>query len=62
MAITLDKAIEILELNLKEAGAGMSEDCRAAVQLSIEADRRVLDQRLCPLRVLRQLLPGEATE
>lgn len=33
--MTLPKAIEIMELNLKEAGSKMPPDCRDAVQLSI---------------------------
>lgn len=33
----IGKAIEILELNLKEAGKKMPLDCRDSVQLGIEA-------------------------
>lgn len=37
MKIQIPKAIEILDINLKEAGRKMPPDCQAAVLLSLDA-------------------------
>ena len=60
--ITLKKSIEILELNIKEAGKRMPPDCKEALQLSIEAMKRLQDYRRQGLVNPRRLLPGEADE
>lgn len=56
----LDKAKEILNLNLKEAGHKMPADCRDAVMLGIEAINRVQQYRLYPEFRNSALLPGES--
>jgi len=60
--MTLKKAIEILELNLLQAGKAMPPDCRDAVQLSIEADRAVIDARANNYYTPIPTLPGETEE
>lgn len=57
--ITLKKAIEIGELNIKEAGKKMPPDTLDALKLLVEAAkaRKTRQEHLTPL--LRQLLPGE---
>ena len=58
----LDKAIEILELNLKEVGKKMPVDTSAALALSIEAQKRVIEART-PESINPHLpLPGETME
>jgi len=60
--MTIQKAIEILELNLREAGASMPPDCKEAVQLSIEADKRHLNRDYTSFNGMMALLPGETEE
>lgn len=45
MKITPTKAIEILEINLKEAGLKMPLDCRIALQLANESLGAILIER-----------------
>lgn len=58
----LTKVIEIMELNLKEAGTKMSPDFRDAAQISIEAVRRIKDLQGMPLYPFDTKLPGETPE
>ncbi|MBA7716182.1 hypothetical protein ES703_125247 [subsurface metagenome] len=60
--MTIKKAIEILELNLREAGSGMPSDCKEAVQLSVEALKRHLDRDYISFNGMMALLPGETEE
>lgn len=60
--ITLKKAIEILDLNLKEAGGKMPPDVKEALQLSREALKRLLSGRNPERRYVCYLLPGEEQE
>jgi len=60
--MTLEKAIEILELNLKEAGDKIPPDCRKALKLGIEAMKRVNNPLLYNLINPRVLLPGETED
>lgn len=57
--MNLDKAIELLELNVKLAGRKMPPDTLAALQLGIEALKEI--QHLHESQVLHadELLPGE---
>lgn len=59
---TSKKAIEILELNLKEAGSGMPSDCKEAVQLGVEALKRHRDRDYITFNGMMALLPGETAE
>jgi len=58
----LEKAIEILELNVKEAGNKMPADCLKAIKLGIEAMEEVKYYRNNPLSYVIKLLPGETDE
>lgn len=58
----LTKAIEILELNLKEAGKKMPPDCKDAVQLGIEAMGALHCHREVWGYSEFKLLPGETEE
>jgi hypothetical protein len=60
--MTIKKAIEILELNLREAGSGMPSDCKEAVQLMVEAGKRHLDRDYTSFNGMMALLPGETEE
>lgn len=60
--MTLPKAIEIMELNLKEAGSKMPPDCRDALQLHIEAAKRIQVGRSKGYDYFGHLLPGETVE
>lgn len=57
--ITIEKAIEILELNSKEAGKKMPPDVLSAVNLGIEAMKRIDRQRNLRLAIHQPPLPGE---
>lgn len=60
--MTLDKAIEILDLNIKEAGKKMPPDVNAALGLGIQALKRwEIHRNECP-GCFRELLPGETKE
>lgn len=58
----LAKTIEILELNTREAGNKMPIDCRVALQLGIEAIKRLQVGRNNPGTHWNDLLPGETPE
>lgn len=58
----LDKAIEILTLNLNFASKKMPQDCQDAIKLGIEALKRVKDNPIVPTFHQRALLPGEDPE
>lgn len=58
----LAKAIEIGELNYKEAGRHMPHDVKAAVGLLIEAGKRIRDLRISGRDFHLELLPGEERE
>ncbi len=55
----IEKAIEILALNLEEVGASMPPDCREALHLGIEALKQVEESRFEPSTWEPRLLPGE---
>lgn len=60
--LTLTKAIEILQLNIQEAGNKMPPDCKQAIQLGIDALIRVLDVRRFPEASNWKPLPSETEE
>jgi hypothetical protein len=62
MPITLNKAIEIQELNLKEAGPKMPRDIRDATILGVEALKKWKLLREGRLGPIDPLLPGEEPE
>jgi len=55
----LNKAIEILELNIKEAGKKMPPDTLDALKLGVEALERFKSARDYPGRLKTFTLPGE---
>jgi len=57
--ITIEKAIEIIELNIKEAGKSMPPDVRDALNLSVEAMKRIDRQRHLTVPTPQPPLPGE---
>lgn len=57
--MTLTKAIEIMELNVKEAGSIMPPDTLEALKLHIEAAKHFKDRRVLGCREVDFLLPGE---
>lgn len=57
--ITIEKAIEILELNLKEAGKNMAPDVKDSLTLGIEAMKRIDRQRKLTIPINQPPLPGE---
>lgn len=59
MPITLPKAMEILDLNLKQAKPQMPPDVALAVYVGISAIHRVVDNRLTPNPLIHVLLDGE---
>jgi hypothetical protein len=59
MGITLLKAAEILELNVKEAGGKMHPDCKEAVTMGADALRRLDYHRKAGHLFAQQLLPSE---
>lgn len=58
----LQKAIEIGELNLKEAGKQMPPDVKDALNLLIEAAEHLQVRRKNPGTSWNDLLPGETEE
>lgn len=58
----LPKAIEIVELNIKEAGPKMPPDCLAALKLCCGAAKRVNAIREWGDEPAGELLPGETNE
>ena len=60
--ITIKKSIEILELNIKEAGKRMPPDCKDAIQLGIEAMKEIERWRGYFPDMASMCLPGEADE
>jgi len=57
--ITLEKAIEVLELNLNEAGKKMPPDVKDSLSLGVEAMKRIRRQRSQTIPINQPLLPGE---
>ena len=62
MKITLRKAIEILDLNIREANPKMPPDCEASVWCGIEALQRELKRREYLTAPFYVLLPHEEPE
>lgn len=60
--ITLKKAIEILDLNVREAGSKMPPDTLDALNLSIENMKYVQHLRELGVPGILSLLPGEIAE
>lgn len=60
--MTLGKVIEILELNLKEAGRKMPPDTATALSVAIEAVKRLKAKRELGIHYDQTLLPGETRE
>ena len=60
--MTISKAIEILELNLKEGGKRMPADCRDALLMAVGALKRTRCARLTGQPILQGYLPGETKE
>ena len=60
--MTISKAIEILELNLKETGKRMPGDCRDALLMAVEALKRTHRARQTGLPIPYAYLPGETRE
>ncbi len=60
--MTIKKAIEILNINLRDAGSGMPSDCKEAVQLMVEAGIRHRDRDYTSFTGMMALLPGETIE
>lgn len=60
--MTLPKAIEIVELNIKEAGKKMPPDCLDALKVCCEAAKYIDICRHNPNCFNISLLPGETPE
>lgn len=60
--MTLSKAIEILQMDIKDPGSVAIEDVNQAEGLSIEALERVLDVRRFPEASNWKPLPGETKQ
>jgi len=58
----LTKSIEIIELNIREAGPKMPPDCLDALKLNLEAAKRIQAHRRSSLTDPHILLPGETPE
>lgn len=58
----ISKAIEILQLNLKEAGLKMPPDCAAAIALGSEAFKLILTMRKNRVIAATFPLPGETKD
>lgn len=56
----LKKAVEIVELNIKEFPPQANQDVKEALRLETEAAKRILRQRLLTIPVNQPLLPGES--
>lgn len=57
--MTLDKAIQIIKLNINQRTPKMPPDVLDALKLSVEAMERVQDSRSSGILHPGQLLPGE---
>lgn len=60
--MNLEKAKEIIDLNIKEAGKKMPPDVKTALILSSEADDRILKGRQRPDQYYTRLLPSETVD
>jgi len=60
--VTLEKAIEILELDLAQNAYKPGCDLKTATQLLIEAGKRLVFNRLDTIASSNELLPGETKE
>jgi len=58
----LPKAVEIGELNIKEAGKKMPPDTLDALKLLVEAGKREIEHRELDIDTRFGLLPGETEE
>lgn len=58
----LSKAIEILDLNIKEAGSKMPTDTLDALKIGRHAIERIEECRLADHTIKEDLLPGETKE
>jgi len=58
----LEKAIEILDLNIREAGKKMPPDVLDALKLGAQALKAIKEYREMPFYGLLKLLPGEDPE
>ena len=57
--MTIDKAIELLELRIKSPFTRANPDTKDAMQLAVEALKAWRDRRLYPSHLPFGLLPGE---
>lgn len=60
--MNLEKAIEILELNIREAGKHMPPDCKNALELGVQALKAVGNLRVADLYTIIPRLPGETND
>lgn len=57
--MTIDKAIETLEFDLLPLSGFLHRDYNAAINLGIEALKRVKDMRISPCTTADEILPRE---
>lgn len=57
--IKLDKAKEILDLNIKQAGSKMPPDTLTALKIGSEAINFIIRLRSCSIQFRNQMLPSE---
>jgi len=62
MQIELSKAIEIIELNIREASHKMPPDVKASLQLLVNCAKRIQLGRVSQAAYYQYILPGEAPE
>lgn len=62
MDITLNKAIEIIELNIREASRKMPPDVKDSLRLLVHSAKALKDARAGDFTYIDELLPGEAAE
>jgi len=55
----IDKAKEILDLNIREAGTKMPPDVKTAVQIGSEAINYIIRLRACSIKHRQAILPSE---
>lgn len=60
--MNLQKTIEIIDLNIKEAHKNIPPDVKSALQLSVEAMKRIQAGRVAGHILWEDLLPGETQE
>lgn len=60
--MTLPKAVEIVQLNIREVGSKMPPDCLNALKLCCESAQRIRVGRNNPGSLWTELLPGETDE